>query len=223
MRMSTDEPQPKRVCLAPNQKFQQIEAPRRSDFHGILEQHFSKKCLCDLNQEDLLDYINRNFTTISKCDTQLPDSEDLSSILLFLGFLAWISETYHEQLSSGSICSSIHRNSSYIINRTEDLLKLLLLLRARDEYLQYSSSQAIFSLLPLCHCGTDNPLQFSNRFLQKFKEDFFDNPQPSRSSDSLLESICPGESASLDDFFFGEPSSSSQPKPRQRTSWLERR
>ena len=209
--MSIDEPKPKRVCLEPDPEDRDQHLSNTSELQGLLEQRFSRKCLCDLKQADVLEYVNRNLSTISNCDNRIPDAEEQSSILLFLGFVTWIGETYHEQLLAGSICSSIQNHTSNILNRHDDLMQIFCLLKIRNDYLQFSATQTLISLLPLSHCGVDDPLQFSNLFLQRFKEDFFENGStPTQRSDSLLESICPGETAALDDFFFEEPSSSSR-------------
>ena len=210
--MSTDEPVNKKPCLDPQSVFREHH-DQDQELQCQLEQCYSTRCLCDLNKEDVHSYVTRNFSTLS--DTQLPDQ---SSILLFLSFVTWLCQTFHDQLSSGFICSSLHSLCCHLLSRDDDLMKILELLQSNDENIQYSASQALISLLPLSHCGSDFPSQFSNLFLTRFKEDIIKDYKPATKTNSLLDVVAPGESAGLDDFFFDEPSSSSSPSSAQSST-----
>ena len=166
--------------------------------HIQIEEHYPRKCLCGLQDPDLNIYVTQNLSNLSKCDTSLPEK---SSCLLFLGFITWLCETFHDQLSSGFVCSKIRAVASFLLEQDEDLKALIDLLKSEDDTVQFSTVQALTALLPLCHCGLETNSSFSSVFIERMLEDVLDDKEEHR---SLLDSVAPGEVACLDDFFFGE-------------------
>ena len=206
-KMSIDEPVRKRLCTNLNQDetVQKNEENLHSFLYEVqekIEGCFPTKCLCGLQDEPLNRYINLSLSNIS-CDTERPEPD---SCLLFLNFITWICQTFHDQLLSGQICSRIYQKALILVKHPNLDEAFFLLLRNSDENIQFSSVQAISSLLPLCHCGVDIPTSLSSTFLKGLLSEILDkSPAPASHSGSLLDCLAPGDEAALDDFDFESP------------------
>ena len=206
--MSIDEPVRKRLCTNLNKD--ETDEKKEENLHSFLyevqekiEGCFPIKCLCDLHDEPLTRYINLSLSNIS-CDTELPEPD---SCLLFLNFISWLCQTFHDQLLSGQICSRIYQKALILVKHPNLDETFFRLLKSSDENIQFSSVQAISSLLPLCHCGVDLPAPLSSTFLKRLLRDLLDQPAAPAApdSDSLLDCLAPGAEAALDDFDFESP------------------
>ena len=147
--MSIDEPVRKRLCTSLNQD--ETGEKKEENLHSFLyevqekiERCFPIKCLCGLAEEPLNRYINLSLS--NTCDTELPEPD---SCLLFLNFITWICQTFHDQLLSGQICSRIYQKALVLVRHSNLDETFFRLLKSSDENIQFSSVQAISSLLPL--------------------------------------------------------------------------
>ena len=206
--MSIDEPVCKRLCT----DFSQVEASKEREENFLLtlqekiEGCYPTQCLCEVNDEHLKSFIKLSLNNLSSCDTELPEQ-----CLLFLNFVTWICQTFHDQLLSGEICSQIYQKALLLVKHQNLEQTFLILLRSSDENIQFSSVQAISSLLPLCHCGVDNPSPLSSVFLTRLLSDMLGPaPAPVSRSDSLLDCLAVGDEAGLDGFDFDTPSRSEE-------------
>jgi len=188
--MSVDEPLRKRLCLGEH------SISNQENLHEQIETCYPYKCLCSLHGSDLREYINRNLNS-------LRNTKQSTNNLLFLSFISWLSQSFHDQLSSGFVCSSIHSIASFLLNKNEDLEILFSLLQHEDENIQFSTVQALSSILPLCHCGLENTSTLSAAFVKHFINDLVENKDV-KSVDNLLDLVAPGEEAGLDDNCFDE-------------------
>jgi len=191
--MSLDEPQRKRLCLGEGSS----SLSNHENLHEQIENCFPHKCLCSLSESDLKEYINRNLRT-------LKDTKQSTNNLLFLSFISWLSQSFHDQLSSGFICSSINFAASFLLNKNEGLEILFRLLEHEDENIQFSTVQALSSILPLCHCGLETTSTLSTAFVKFFIHDLVEKKDV-KHVDNLLDLVAPGEEAGLDDLCFDEP------------------
>ena len=207
--MSIDEPVRKRLCtdLNKDETREKKEENLQSFLYEVqekIEGCFPIKCLCGLHEESLNRYINLSLSNIS-CDTELPEPD---SCLLFLNFTTWLCQTFHDQLLSGQICSRIYQKALVLVRHSNLDETFFRLLKSSDENIQFSSVQAISSLLPLCHCGVDTPAPLSSTFLKRLLSDLLAQspaPAPASHSGSLLDCLAPGDEAALDDFHFESP------------------
>jgi len=222
--MSSDEPACKKRLLDTGQIV--IDEPKSENLQGCLqtsidrlhlkiEDCYPQKCLCGVSGEDLETYIQLNQTNLplntDNCDNFSDSSNSNSkydSCLLYLNFLTWIGQIFHDQLLGGEVCSRIQSTIQFLVEQDGRLANLLNLLKIRDQNTQYSVMQAITSLLPLCHCGVDIALPHSEVVLKKIIGHIVEGHQ---SSNSLLESLAPGEEAGLDGFDFGFEEENTRP------------
>eukprot|EP00092_Neocalanus_flemingeri_P003372 GFUD01003612.1.p1 GENE.GFUD01003612.1~~GFUD01003612.1.p1 ORF type:complete len:667 (+),score=155.84 GFUD01003612.1:269-2269(+) len=197
--------------------------------HLKIEDCYPQKCLCGVSVEDLETYIQLNQTKLPLntdiCDKFSDSSSNSSydSCLLYLNFLAWIGQAFHDQLLGGEVCSRIQSTIQFLVEQDGRIANLLNLLKINEQNLQYSVMQAVTSLLPLCHCGVDLALPASEVVLKKIIGDIIGGHQ--QSSNSLLESLAPGEEAGLDGLDFGFEEVVSRPLVSSNTdldykSWM---
>ena len=204
--MSIDEPVRKKRCT----DLLKVESVKTSEenlqcfllnFQEKIEECYPSKCLCKIEDEHLNSFIKLSLTNLASCDTEVPEPD---TALLFLNFITWICQTFHDQLLSGEICSQIYQKALILVQQQnlEDIF--FRLLKSSDENIQFSSVQAISSLLPLCHCGVDNSSPLSSTFLSRLLADVVDSP-PESQSDSLLDCLAVGDEAGLGDLDFESP------------------
>ena len=198
--MSIDEPVCKKLCT----DFSKVESTRKREenfifeFQEKIEGCYPSKCLCQVDDQHLNSFIKLSLNNLSSCDTQLPDQR-----LLFLNFVTWICQTFHDQLLTGEICSQIYQKALILVKHQNMEETFFRLLRSSDENIQFSSVQAISSLLPLCHCGVDTSSSLSSIFLTRLLSEMVGSaPSPPTQSDSLLDCLAVGDEAGLDDFDF---------------------
>ena len=110
----------------------------------------------------------------------------------------------HSFLTPGFICSSINFAASFLLNKNEGLEILFRLLEHEDENIQFSTVQALSSILPLCHCGLETTSTLSTAFVKFFIDDLVEKKDV-KHVDNLLDLVAPGEEAGLDDLCFDEP------------------
>eukprot|EP00090_Calanus_glacialis_P009425 TRINITY_DN17793_c0_g1_i1.p1 TRINITY_DN17793_c0_g1~~TRINITY_DN17793_c0_g1_i1.p1 ORF type:complete len:655 (-),score=166.38 TRINITY_DN17793_c0_g1_i1:118-2082(-) len=210
--MSSDEPACKKRLLDSGQavinepvseNLQQCLEASINRLHLKIEDSYPLKCLCGVPGEDLQTYIQLNQTKLPlniEKQNNFSSSSSYDSCLLYLNFLAWIGQVFHDQLLGGEVCLRVQSTIQFLVEQDARIENLLNLLKIPDQNIQYSVMQAITSLLPLCHCGVDLALPHSDVVLKKIIGDIIGNQQ---SSNSLLESLAPGEEAGLDGFDFG--------------------
>jgi len=210
--MSSDEPACKKrlldtaqtVILEPvSENLQECLEASINRLHLKIEDSYPLKCLCGVPGEDLQTYIQLNQTKLPQNiekQNNFSSSSSYDSCLLYLNFLAWIGQVFHDQLLGGEVCLRIQSTVQFLVQQDGRIENLLNLLKIPEQNIQYSVMQAITSLLPLCHCGVDLALPHSEVVLKKLIGDIIGNQQ---SSNSLLESLAPGEEAGLDGFDFG--------------------
>lgn len=210
--MSSDEPACKKRLLDSGQavinepvseNLQQCLEESINRLHLKIEDSYPLKCLCGVPGEDLQTYIQLNQTKLPlniEKQNNFSSSSSYDSCLLYLNFLAWIGQVFHDQLLGGEVCLRVQSTIQFLVEQDARIENLLNLLKIPDQNIQYSVMQAITSLLPLCHCGVDLALPHSDVVLKKIIGDIIGNQQ---SSNSLLESLAPGEEAGLDGFDFG--------------------
>jgi len=211
--MSQDEPACKKRLLDTGQSM--INVPNSENLQECLEdtinrlylkieECYPKKCLCGVPGEDLQTYIQLSQTKLPLNIESLPNISPTSSYdscLLYLNFLAWIGQVFHDQLLGGEVCLRIQSTIHFLVDQDGRIENLLNLLKIPDQNIQYSVMQSITSLLPLCHCGVDITLPHSDVVLKKMIGNIIGNQ--ANSSNNLLESLAPGEEAGLDGFDFG--------------------
>lgn len=136
---------PSSPASSPNQakKFKS-DSRNWEEFQELVEEGMLDKCLCKLPQTDLVLYL----------DTLLRREKSEQTFLL-TNLLAWLGQTFHEDLLTGEVCSMVQRLVNHLLNNVQFLQVLLEHLLEDDPYSQYSSCQAICSLLPLSFCGQD--------------------------------------------------------------------
>jgi len=201
--MSTDEPAcKKRLIEIVDQKSENLQECLQTSLdrlHHKIEDCYPLKCLCGVSGEDLETYIQLNQTKLP-LNTNILDSstESYDSCLLYLNFLSWIGQSFHDQLLGGEVCSRIQSTVQFLVEQDGRISNLLNLLKIQDQNIQYSAVQAVTSLLPLCHCGVDIALPHSDVVLKNIIEEIV-----GKEENSLLESVAPGEEAGLDGFDFG--------------------
>lgn len=173
--------------------------------HESIETCFSRGCLCPVQDEDIETYIQL-------CQLKLPTKASIAAgtyklheeriyTLLFLSFISWTGDTFHRQLTRGEVCCGLKKAVFLLLQRQGSetaLQKIVNLLKVKDSNVVYSASQALVSILPLCHCGQDISIPASEAVLRRMVQDLVTNV-PSPSSSSLLDLIgAGGEEASLD-------------------------
>ena len=169
--------------------------------HSEIEESYSLKCLCGISGEKIQNYIQLNQTKLPLNLSDVNNYTAQDSCLLYLNFLAWVGQTYHDQLLGSEVCLRIYSTVQFLVNQPGRIENLLLLLKAPDQNVQYSVVQIVAALLPLCHCGADVTLPHSETVLKKLINDVIGNQK--NSNNELLDSIAPGEEAGLDGFDFG--------------------
>jgi len=115
-----------------------------------------------------------------------------------VNFLVWIGQVFHEQLIRGEVCLRVQSTILFLVNHEGRLENLLNLYTKADQNFQYSLKRAITTLLPLCHCGVDTVIPYSESALKRIIVDIVGNGESN--SNTLLECLAPGEEAMLGDF-----------------------
>ena len=122
-----------------------------SSLYSSLESCYHLKCLCQVPAEDVETYVQL-------CQTKLPTKASISSgsydlagarlnTLLYLSFLSWVGETFHNQLLSGEVCSGVQRAIAVLLKQPGSataLQKVVNLLKVQDENIKYFASQVMF-------------------------------------------------------------------------------
>merc|ERR1719341_2511328 len=112
------------------------------------------KCLCKHALGDLIIHL----------DPLLVGPSEKS--FLCKNFLAWLGDTFHAELLLGVVCSRVQTLVNHLLRNDLFLRKLLSNIQAGDEYSEYTSCQALCSLLPLSFCGQDLALPTAELFLK---------------------------------------------------------
>jgi len=210
-----------------NENLQECLEETLDRLHLKIEDSYPKKCLCGVSGEDLQTYIQLSQTQLplnfewSSNNNSLSLSKD--SCLLYLNFLAWIGQVYHDQLVGGEVCLRLHSTVQFLVGQDGRIGSLLELLKSSDQNMQYSVMQAVTSLLPLCHCGVEITLPHSEAVLKKIISDIIG--RTGNTPNSLLDTLAPGEEAGLDGYDFGleevhVQDSSNELKDLEYKSWL---
>jgi len=172
--------------------------------HESIETCFIQGCLCPVQDDELETYIQL-------CQLKLPTKASIAAgtyklnqeriyTLLFLSFITWTGDTFHRQLTRGEVCCGIKKALHLLLQRQGSetaLQKTVNLLKVKDNNVVYSASQALITILPLCHCGQDISIPASEAVLRRMVHDLVAS-SPSPTSSSLLDLMAPGEVASLD-------------------------
>ena len=180
--MGTEEPVRKRICFG-------VAENSEENIETKIENCYPFKCLCCIKSEDLKSYVDQNFEELS----QNPN-------LVFLSFLTWLGQTFHDQLSSGFVCSEVQKTAAYVLGKTCELHQVFQLLSSSDESVQFSTVQCLTALLPLCHCGLESSSNISSTLVEKLLSELIGNNSAStHNPTSELDSLTVGEAAMLDD------------------------
>ena len=207
--MDTGDPPSKRRCIEATRETNQ-EQQKWSQLHCQIEECYAFNCLCDIHEKDLRKYVILNLSKISKWHNGSSDSENTSCVL-FLSFLTWLCQTFHEELSSGVVCSAIHSISAFILD-SDQLESLPKLLKSEEDTLRMSAVQALVNLVPLYHCGFDGKSSGSSSFVEQILKEAFSEAAESRAHGegrrgtelSAADAVGGMDAASLDfDDFFG--------------------
>ena len=150
--MYRGDPPSKRRCLGTSHENDQ-DHQKCLQLHCQIEECYVYKCLCDIQEEDLRKYVTLNLLKVCQWHNGCSDSENTSCVL-FLSFLTWLCQTFHDELSSGFVCSAIHSISAFILD-SDQLKYVPNLLRSDEVSIRRSAIQALVHLLPLYHCGFD--------------------------------------------------------------------
>jgi len=209
-----------------NENLQECLEETLERLHLKIEDSYPNKCLCGVSGEDLQTYIQLSQTQLPltlECSSNNNSLLSKDSCLLYLNFLAWIGQVYHDQLVGGEVCLRLHSTVQFLVGQDGRIRNLLELLKSSDQNIQYSVMQAVTSLLPLCHCGVEVTLPHSESVLKKIISDIIGGT--GHSANSLLESLAPGEEAGLDGFDFGMEdvavvSSINEHRDLEYRSWL---
>ena len=161
--MDSGEPPTKKLCLSLGKLSREIHQQHQEclQLHCQIEQCYASKCLCDIREKELQKYVSLNLSKVSHNDPPEPDD---TSCVLFLSFLTWLCQTFHEELATGFICSAIHGISSFILD-CDQLKYLPSLLKSEDDTIRFSAVQALVNLVPLYHCGFDGKSSCSSLLL----------------------------------------------------------
>lgn len=212
--MSRDEPACKKRVLDTGQiafnepqseNLQECLEETLNRLHQIIEDCYPNRCLCGVSGEDLQTYIQLSQTQLPvNLEAQSNNNSSRQSqdtCLLYLNFLSWIGQVYHDQLLGGEVCLRLHSTVQFLVGQDGRIETILGLLKYPDQNIQYSVTQAVTSLLPLCHCGVEITIPYSEVILKKIISDIVGTQADS--TNSLLETLAPGEEAGLDGFDFG--------------------
>lgn len=210
--MSLDEPACKKRLLdtgqsnlktSESENLQECLEETVNGLHLKIESCYPLKCLCGVQGEDLQTYIQLSQAKLAlNLDFLSSNNSSYDSCLLYLNFLSWLGQVFHSQLLGGEVCLRLSSTVQFLLAAQEGQLdNLLQLLRVPDQNIQYSVTQAVTALLPLCHCGVDATLPQSEVILKTIIGDIIG--QDSSSSSSLLDTLAPGEEAGIDGLDFG--------------------
>ena len=149
--------------------------------------------------------------------------ESADSSLTFLHFLAWAAGAYHDQLvgGAGQVCCRLAWLAGGVAGRRAGLSTLLhLLCRHQNQAVQYSASRALAALLPLTHCGQDEPLSSSDILGQII--DRIVGPKSGSDGGGLLGSLGVEEGAGLgeEEAGLGGLEEEAEPVGLEQRAWL---
>ena len=214
--MDTGDPPSKRRCLEPSREIY-TDPQKCLQLHCQIEECYASKCLCDIPEKDLQKYVSLNLSKVSQWPNGSAESEN-SSCVLFLSFLTWLCQTFHEELSSGLICSAIHSISAFILD-SDQIKHIPNLLKSEEDTIRMSAVQALINLVPLYHCGFDGQSTGSSSLVEQILKDSFIEDEAAgirtHQGDRGRSELCAanavggmdGASLDFDDFFSGGLSS----------------
>ena len=207
--MDTGDPPSKRRCLETSREIYQ-DHQKSLQLHCQIEECYASKCLCDIGEKDLQKYVSLSLSKVSQWQNGSAESEN-SSCVLFLSFLTWLCQTFHEELSSGLVCSAIHSISGFILD-SDQIKDVPNLLKSEEDTIRMSAVQALVHLVPLYHCGFDGQSSGSSSLVEQILTESFSEAAESRTHQgdrgrselSAADAVGGMDAVSLDfDDFFG--------------------